>query len=108
MSRHLPYSDLPIQQDTILVLIPALDEQNTIGSVIEELKQIGLNHIRVVDNGSSDKTVEVAKMTGAEVMFEKRRGYGQACWMGLQNIPFTYQNPRLFICFDFKIKFSLL
>jgi glycosyltransferase involved in cell wall biosynthesis len=37
----------------------------------------------VVDNGSTDGTAKVARGAGAEVVFEPRRGYGQACLAGL-------------------------
>ena len=71
----------------ILVLIPALNEEESIGLVIANLKKHGLSKIRVVDNGSTDATVQRAQAAGAEVIVESRRGYGQACWRGLQNLP---------------------
>ncbi|MEM9007849.1 MAG: glycosyltransferase family 2 protein, partial [Cyanobacteria bacterium P01_F01_bin.86] len=70
--------------DTILVIIPALNEEATIGTVIQELQAIGLSRIRVVDNGSHDRTARVAAGAGAEVIHEPVKGYGQACWSGLQ------------------------
>jgi glycosyltransferase involved in cell wall biosynthesis len=38
----------------------------------------------VVDNGSVDRTAEVAEQAGALVVTERRRGFGSACWAGLQ------------------------
>ena len=38
----------------------------------------------MVDNGSTDGTPEVARAAGATVVSEPRRGYGRACWTGIQ------------------------
>ncbi|MBT9311128.1 glycosyltransferase family 2 protein [Leptothoe kymatousa] len=73
--------------DNTLVIIPALNEAATIPQVIQALQTQGLNHIRVVDNGSIDGTAQVAAQAGAEVVQEPIKGYGQACWTGLQAMP---------------------
>ena len=73
--------------DDILVIIPVLNEEFTIAEVIRNLQNYGLNHIRVVDNGSSDRSREIAQDAGATVISESIQGYGQSCWRGLQNIP---------------------
>ncbi|MDA0269355.1 MAG: glycosyltransferase family 2 protein, partial [Cyanobacteria bacterium] len=72
--------------DKILVVIPALNEAATIGDVIRSLQAVGLYRIRVVDNGSDDRTAAIALGTGVEVVNEPIPGYGQACWRGLQGI----------------------
>ena len=69
------------------VVIPALNEEACLPRVIGKLRELGFNRIRVVDNGSRDRTAEVARNCGAEVVSEPRRGYGQACWTGCQNLP---------------------
>ena len=71
----------------ILVIIPVLNEEETIAGVIKDLQRVGLSNIRVVDNGSCDRSIEVAQAAGAEVLQESVAGYGQACWRGLQVIP---------------------
>ena len=70
-----------------VVVIPALNEEACLPGVIGKLRELGFNRIRVVDNGSRDRTAEVAKRCGAEVVSEPRRGYGQACWTGCENLP---------------------
>lgn len=70
-----------------LVIIPALNEAETLPGVLSHLKCWPLNGVRVMDNGSSDKTVELAASMGAEVIREPIRGYGSACWTGMQNLP---------------------
>lgn len=72
--------------EDILVLIPALNEAGSIGSVIRRLAALGCANIRVIDNGSQDGTSEVAIAAGAEVVHEPVQGYGMACWRGLQDL----------------------
>ena len=73
--------------DKILVIIPVRNEEITIANVINSLQSFGLKKIRVVDNGSCDRSSQIAQDAGAEVLCEPIPGYGQACWRGLQNIP---------------------
>jgi len=73
--------------DNILVIIPVRNEEVTIAAVVKNLQKFGLTKIRVIDNGSSDRSSLLAKEAGAEILFEPIAGYGQACWRGLQNIP---------------------
>lgn len=69
------------------MLIPALNEETSIAPVIRHWLALGFARVRVVDNGSTDRTAEVARAAGAEVVSEPRRGYGQACWTGLREWP---------------------
>ena len=73
--------------NNVLVVIPIRNEEATIMAVIQDLHQFGLDRIRVVDNGSCDRSSLVAQEAGAEVLLEPVAGYGRACWRGLQNIP---------------------
>ncbi len=76
----------PSSTTRVSVLIPALDEEDAIGAVIDEIPRPPVTDILVVDNGSSDRTVEVARAHGARVVREERRGYGSACLRGLAEI----------------------
>jgi glycosyltransferase involved in cell wall biosynthesis len=73
--------------NSILVIIPVLNEETTIAKVIHSLQSMGLYQIRVVDNGSRDRSPEEAFKAGAEVLHESIAGYGRACWRGLQAMP---------------------
>jgi len=73
--------------NNVLVIIPVRNEEITIAAVIKNLQRFGLHKIRVVDNGSSDRSAIVAIEAGAKVLHEPVAGYGQACWQGLQDIP---------------------
>lgn len=66
----------------IVAIVPALDEQATIAGVVCGLRAAGA-HVLVVDNGSRDRTAEMARASGAAVVREPRRGYGAAAWAGL-------------------------
>ncbi len=76
---------------TISVVMPCLNEETTVGSSIVrakkgviELKELGYSgEIIVVDNGSTDKSVPLAKKAGAKVIIQKERGYGSAYKKGI-------------------------
>lgn len=78
---------MAIDPGRVGVVIPALNEEESLPGVLRELKAQGLSHILVVDNGSTDRTAAVARKAGAVVVEEPRRGYGQACWTGVQALP---------------------
>ena len=69
----------------IVVVIPARDEERAIGSVLAEIPP-WVDRIVVADNGSRDRTAEVAKAAGAIVVAEREPGYGAACLAGLREI----------------------
>lgn len=70
-----------------VILIPALNEAEVVSITVRDWLQLGFAHVRVVDNGSTDATAVLAREAGAEVVSEKKRGYGSAAWTGLQNLP---------------------
>ena len=67
----------------ISVIIPAYNEEHSIGRVLNDLPKEKLKEIIVVNNASTDKTAEVARINGAKVVEERRRGYGAACLRGI-------------------------
>lgn len=67
----------------ITVIIPALNEEESLPKVIDDIPKDIVDEIIVVDNGSSDDTIVVAKKCGTKVVIEKKRGYGAACLRGL-------------------------
>lgn len=67
----------------VALIIPALDEEAAIGATLDSLARWGLAQIIVVDNGSGDRTADVARAHGAQVIREPRRGYGSACLAGI-------------------------
>jgi glycosyltransferase involved in cell wall biosynthesis len=67
----------------IAVIIPALNEEQSIARVVEAIPQSLSADIVVVDNGSTDGTGEIAGQSGARVIAEPHRGYGAACLAGI-------------------------
>lgn len=70
----------------VWVVIPALDEEASIGRVLAALPSWERLAVVVCDNGSSDRTMEVARAAGAIVLRDDRRGYGQACLTALAEV----------------------
>ena len=66
----------------VAVVIPALNEAQTIGALVAETRRQAVAWVVVADNGSTDGTAEAARAAGAEVVSEPRRGYGYACAAG--------------------------
>ena len=70
----------------ISIIIPAYNEESSIGLVLDALPQEKLHEIIVVDNGSTDATARVAQEHGARVVKEPRKGYGSACLKGIDEL----------------------
>ncbi|MFY0624678.1 MAG: glycosyltransferase family 2 protein [Reichenbachiella sp.] len=83
------------------VIIPVLNEQNAVGLVIDEIPKSLVRNIIVVDNGSTDDTPNVAIKKGAVVLYESKKGYGQACLCGMKWIEESPEKkPDLVIFLD--------
>lgn len=67
----------------ISVIIPALNERESIGHVVASMPWSLIAECIVVDNGSTDGTDKVAREAGARVVYAPR-GYGSACKAGAQ------------------------
>ncbi len=73
----------------VSVVLPCLNEESSVVACIKEA-QAGIttagheSEIVVVDNGSTDRSIEVAEAAGARVVRERRRGYGSALWRGIR------------------------
>ncbi len=69
----------PPHRPKVSVLIPAHNEEASIGLVIDEIPRDHVREIIVANNASTDRTSEVAKAAGASVVDEPQPGYGAAC-----------------------------
>lgn len=84
---------------TIAVVIPALNEEGAIGSVVQELLAVSgtagplVQAVVVGDNGSSDRTAERASASGAVVVQEPERGYGAACLRAIAHLRDRPEGP---------------
>lgn len=76
---------------SVSVVIPALDEEENIAATlaaipVQRLSQLGHQvEMLVVDNGSTDRTSEIARAHGARVVVQPVRGYGNAYKAGFAN-----------------------
>lgn len=86
---------------TIDVIIPAYNEQDAIANVINEIPiNIGVNEIIVVNNASTDRTVQAAKNAGATVLNQPIMGYGNACLKGMSHIQHKEVQPGIIVFLD--------
>ena len=72
---------------SVSIVMPCLNEESTVGVCVEKavrwLGESGVpGEVLVIDNGSTDRSVEIAQSAGARVIHERRRGYGQAYLRG--------------------------
>ena len=67
----------------ISVIIPAINEEESLGFVLEHIPKNLVEETIVVDGGSTDNTVTIAKEHGATVITQLKKGYGRACATGL-------------------------
>jgi len=66
------------------IIIPAFNEGESIGFVLDRIPNKDIYEIIVVDGGSVDNTVAIAEACGVRVIQEFRRGYGRACAAGIE------------------------
>ena len=78
------------------MVIPAFDEEQAIGQVLEAIPGGLVRRVVVVDNGSTDGTAARAREGGASVLSEPRRGYGQACLTGIAAL----EDPDIVVFLD--------
>ena len=62
----------------VCILIPTLNEEETIGEVISSFKRQGFDNILIIDGDSTDSTREIAKRAGARVVIQQGKGKGAA------------------------------
>jgi len=75
-----------LKQPVIDVIIPAYNEEKSIGLVLAEIPRAWVREVIVGNNGSTDATAEVAAANGATVVLQPRKGYGSACLAAMEYI----------------------
>lgn len=68
----------------VIAIIPVINEAGAVGPTIAALPRDVIDAVLVVDGGSRDATVAEAQAAGAEVIIERRSGYGRACLTGAE------------------------
>ncbi len=84
----------------IRVVIPAFNEEDAVGKVIDEIPKELVSEIIVVNNNSNDQTRTVAENHGATVLDEPIKGYGRACLKGIEHINNKYPNTEIVVFLD--------
>ncbi|MCY4046816.1 MAG: glycosyltransferase family 2 protein [Candidatus Dadabacteria bacterium] len=87
---------------TVSVIIPALNEESSVGGVVGEIPREKIREIVVVNNGSTDGTAEAARAAGATVIDEPARGYGRACLAGIRHISQDPPETVVFLDADYS------
>jgi hypothetical protein len=83
LSQELWGPELDRSMTDIAVIIPSRNEAGTIRRLVTEVLETMPVYVIVVDNGSTDETAKEARVAGARVIHESRRGYGYACAAGV-------------------------
>jgi hypothetical protein len=92
----------PTSEGRLAIVIPACDEEECIGRVLDELfAVIGLEKfvVAVGVNGSSDRTAKVAREHGALVAETRQRGYGHGCQAAIDLVTAAVPQVRAYIFF---------
>jgi dolichol-phosphate mannosyltransferase len=77
-------------RDDVCVLLPTLNEAETIGTVVDGFQTAGFEHVLVVDGDSTDDTRKIAREHGADVIVQSGSGKGQAVREGVDAIDQPY------------------
>jgi glycosyltransferase involved in cell wall biosynthesis len=68
----------------VVLVIPAWNEAESIGAVLDEVPPECVDQVLVVVGGPNDPTGAAARSHGARVLVQRRPGYGAACWTGVE------------------------
>lgn len=82
------------------VIIPAYNEEKSIGLVIDGIPKALVRNIIVCNNNSKDETKAIALKKGAIVVDQINPGYGNACLKGIEYVQFTEPKPDIIVFMD--------
>ena len=82
------------------VIIPAYNEEDAIGLVLDEIPKALVRNVIVSNNNSTDETAAVAEKHGATVVFEPKAGYGNACLKAMDLIAKQEVKPDIVVFLD--------
>lgn len=92
---NMPSASLPEEDLEVSVVMPCLNEEETVGICVrkakETLDKLGIKgEVVVSDNGSTDRSIEIAESLGARVVHQPEKGYGNAYIKGLSEAKGRY------------------
>ncbi|MDX1494620.1 MAG: glycosyltransferase family 2 protein [Longimicrobiales bacterium] len=83
----------------IALVMPALNEEDALPPILQGVPE-WVDRIVVADNGSTDRTAQVAAAGGAEVVREEERGYGAACLAAIRQLEHEGRPPDVVVFMD--------
>ncbi len=84
----------------MVVIIPAFNEENSVGRVVRDIPAELVQEIIVVNNNSNDQTAVEAARAGATVLDERIQGYGRACLRGIDYAQQRQPRPDIVVFLD--------
>ena len=85
---------------SVAVIIPAYNEEKSIGKVVAAIPSGLVQEVVVVNNASTDSTADVARKAGATVLDQPKRGYGNACLKGIDYLKSIPKQPDVIVFLD--------
>lgn len=82
------------------MIIPAFNEENAVGKVIEDIPKSLIDEVIVVNNNSTDRTSIAAEAAGATVVFEGKKGYGRSCLKGIDYLKGKMNDSDIVVFID--------
>ena len=94
--------DVDLKKPVIDVIIPAFNEEQSIGLVLADIPSEVVREVVVCNNASTDKTAGIARSLGATVVDQPRKGYGSACLKGIEYLLCKEENewPDIIVFID--------
>ncbi len=89
-----------VQHQKISCIIPVFNEQESLPHVLNDIPYDLIDEVIVIDNGSTDRTAEIAHSFGAKVLTETERGYGAACLTGINYLRSKQEKPDILVFLD--------
>lgn len=94
--------DVDLNKPVIDVIIPAFNEERSIGLVLADIPSALVREVIVCNNASTDRTAAVAREHGATVVDQPRKGYGSACLKGIDYLLHkpVNEHPQIIVFLD--------
>ena len=89
-----------MSRTNVVVIIPAFNEENSVGRVVREIPVGLVREVIVVNNNSNDQTAVAAARAGATVLNEPIPGYGRACLRGIAYARTLQPKPDIVVFLD--------
>jgi len=89
-----------VLKSIIDIIIPAYNEEDSVGKVVADIPKDMVRNIIVANNNSTDRTASFAEKAGAIVVTQPLSGYGNACLKGMEYIVNQEIKPDIIIFLD--------